>query len=91
VQAVAGIVGFALVAIACFVSMQPAGPSVMESAAEKALKYASPLPFVDSTQNDRVSLCVLPLCFSALVCNPMYCLSLDEIVKKEYNSEEGAQ
>ena len=35
----AGIVGFALVAIACFVSMQqPSGSVVLESAAEKALK-----------------------------------------------------
>ena len=37
-QAVAAIVGVALVAIACFVYNQPSGPVFMESAAEKALK-----------------------------------------------------
>ena len=38
-QAVAVMVGVALVAFACFLYTAPAGPVMMESAAEKALKY----------------------------------------------------
>ena len=38
-------VGVALVAFACFLYTAPAGPVMMESAAEKALKYMRP-PFL---------------------------------------------
>ena len=56
-QAVAAIVGVALVAIACFVYTEPAGPVFMESAAEKALKYGPTLPAVCLPVSVSLSTC----------------------------------